>query len=103
MTTEAGSSTSSKAKKSYIDDFYILDGEEDNTSSKTELDSYLEEKVYPSKLDKEDIWYFTLLERSRSQVSHFVHDGKKYLAYSYFFRCFWECFQHHGTCVEQVS
>lgn len=37
-----------------MDDFYILDEEEDSTCSKIELDSYLKEKVHPSKPDEED-------------------------------------------------
>ena len=53
-TTRAGSNTSSIAMKNYMNDFYSLDEEEDSTCSKTELDSYLEEKIYPSKPDEEE-------------------------------------------------
>ena len=37
-----------------MDDFYNIDKEEDNTCNKTELDYYLEEKIYPSKPNEEE-------------------------------------------------
>nr|XP_027090278.1 zinc finger BED domain-containing protein RICESLEEPER 2-like [Coffea arabica] len=68
-TTGTSSITSSTAKKNYIDDFYSLDEEEDSTCSKTELDSYLEEKIYPGKADEEES--FNVLDYWRTHATKF--------------------------------
>ncbi|XP_071909644.1 zinc finger BED domain-containing protein RICESLEEPER 2-like [Coffea arabica] len=68
-TIGTSSNISSTAKKNYMDDFYSLDKEEDSTCSKTELDSYLEKKIYPSKADEEES--FNVLDYWRTHAAKF--------------------------------
>ena len=52
-----------------MDDFYNIDKEEDNTCNKTELDYYLEEKIYPSKPNEEES--FDVLDYWRTHAAKF--------------------------------
>ncbi|KAL3516854.1 hypothetical protein ACH5RR_023756 [Cinchona calisaya] len=72
--------------KDNMADFYIDDEEADNIYKKTKLDTYLEERVHPTKPNEEDD--FNVLNYLKGIAAKFpiTDDGKTHISYP--------CFKH---------